>query len=285
MKAGIIGVGLLIALAAGSATAQDAPAPPIVGMVDHPCVDLPPKPPSLLALEEAMIRPGPLDLPAMIALTQQADYVAYAAAKAARDAQDWAGLCVYRDANAALRASGVQPDVVLMGDSITENWARAEPALFERQHIVGRGISGQTSGQMLVRFRADVIDLHPRLVHLMVGTNDVAGNGGPTSPDAFKSNIRSMVELAQANGVQVVLGAIPPADRFFWQAAVRPADRIVELNAWLEAYARQKGIVFIDYHAALDDGHGGISSALSLDGVHPNRDAYAIMNALLAAGK
>ena len=276
-----LALGAMILLVAGSASAGDVSGPAIVGMVDNPCVDLPPKPPSAIALDEAMIRPGPLDLPAMIALTQQSDYVAYDAARKARDAGDWAGLCAYRDANAALRSSGIRPDVVLMGDSITEGWARAEGELFQRRNIVGRGISGQTSGQMLVRFRADVIDLRPRIVHLMAGTNDVAGNGGPTSPENFKNNIRSMVELARANGVAVVLAAIPPADRFFWQPAVRPADRIVELNAWLKAYAFQEGLAFIDYHAALDNGRGGTRDDLAIDGVHPNRDAYAIMDALL----
>lgn len=289
MRAGIAGV-IALMMAAGVARAQDAapttptaPVAPVVGMVDDPCPVMPSKPQAVLDLEEAMIRPGPVNLPAIMLLTQKPEYQAYAAAKAAREASDAAGLCVYRDDNAALTAGGVRPDIVLMGDSITENWARADADLFQRRHIVGRGIAGQASAQMLVRFRADVIALRPRLVHILAGTNDVAGNGGPTSPDAYRNNIISMVELARANGIKVVLGALPPADRFFWRPGMKPAQQIVELNDWLRAYAAGQGIPFVDYHAALANERGGIRSELSVDGTHPNRDAYVIMDRLLLA--
>lgn len=275
------GIAALAAITiAASAAAQETPSG-IVGMVEQPCAALPPKPSSMIALQEAMIRPGPIDLPALIALTQQPDYVAYAAAEAARKEGDWGGLCTYREANQALQAEGARPDMVMMGDSITENWARADDELFRFRRIVGRGISGQTSGQMLVRFRADVIDLRPRLVHILAGTNDIAGNAGPTSPDAFQANVKSMVDLARANGIKVVLGAIPPAQSFFWRPEVQPAQRINTLNDWLRAYADHEGLTFIDYHAALDDGQGGLSAEMAIDGVHPNRDAYAVMDALL----
>lgn len=271
----------------GAAQAQDqvaSSAPPTVGIVQNPCPVIPPKPQSVLDLEEAMIRPGPVDFPAIIALTQRPDYQAYATAKTARDATDWPGLCAYRESNAALVARDTRRDVVLIGDSITENWARADGGLFEQRHIVGRGISGQTSAQMLVRFRADVIALRPRVVHILAGTNDVAGNGGAIGPDAYKNNIMGMVDIARANGIRVVLGAMPPADRFFWRPGIKPAAQIIELNDWLRDYAAAQGVSFVDYHAALVNDRGGISSELSVDGVHPNRDAYAIMDRLLLAG-
>lgn len=265
------------------ATAQSAsPATTAaVGMVDDPCPVMPAEPPSVRALAEAMLGPAPADVPALLALTQQPDFQTYDAAKKAREARDWAGLCVYRADNARIIASGVRPDVVMMGDSITENWARAVPDLIDGVRIVGRGIGGQTSGQMLVRFQADVLSLRPRRVHLMAGTNDVAGNGGPTSPDAYRNNIVSMTELARANGVEVVLAAIPPANRFFWNPAIQPAPRIAELNAWLKAYAEEKGYRFIDYVPALADDRRGMRSDYSIDGVHPNRAGYAAMRDLL----
>lgn len=258
--------------------------PPVVGMVDNPCPELPSEPDSVRAFNAAFIEPGPVDMPAMIALTQQPDYGAYSAAKKAREAEDWPGLCAYRAHNAALIASSRLPDVVFLGDSITENWARADPTLFDGVTVVGRGIGGQTSGQMLARFRADVIALHPRVVHIMAGTNDVAGNGGPTSPDAYKDNIKSMVDLARANGIEVVLASMPPADRFFWQPAIQPAARIAELNSWLERFAADAGLRFIDYHTPLGNGRGGMRSDYAIDGVHPNRDAYAVMGVLAQAG-
>ncbi len=134
--------------------------------------------------------------------------------------------------------AGGSVDVVFLGDSITENWLLSDPAFFTGG-FVNRGIGAQTSAQMLVRFRADVVALHPKVVHILAGTNDVAGNNGPIAPDDFHRNIESMVELARANGVRVVLGSIPPASAFAWRPAMRPAPRIVELNRWLRDYAKQ----------------------------------------------
>lgn len=283
MRSVIAGVALMMAMVSGGVQAQEVSSAPAVGMIDNPCPVMPPKPQPVIDLEEAMIRPGPVNLPAIMALTQKPDYQAYAAAKTAREAADWAGLCVYREDNAALAAGGVRPDVVMMGDSITENWARADEALFAEKRIVGRGVGGQASAQMLVRFRADVIALRPRVVHILAGTNDVAGNGGLTSPDAYRNTIMSMVDLARANGIQVVLGALLPAERFFWRPGLKPADQIVALNDWLRTYAAEQGVAFVDYHAALTNERGGLPGALSVDGTHPNRDAYAIMDRLLLA--
>lgn len=289
MRAGAAGaVSLILSMAAGLGVAQAqevaaANPAPAVGMVDNPCPVMPPKPQPVLDLEEAMIRPGAVNLPAMMALAQTSEFQAYAAAKTAREAVDAPGLCFYREDNAALLTSGVRPDVIMIGDSITENWARADQPLFAERRIVGRGIGGQFSAQMLVRFRADVIALRPRVVHILAGTNDVAGNGGLTSPEAYKNTIMSMVDLARANGISVVLGGLPPAERFFWRPGAKPAGQIIELNDWLRAYAAEQGVHFIDYHAALVNERGGMRSELSVDGVHPNRDAYVIMDRLLLA--
>ncbi len=277
---------VILAIVAGLALGgvmQEADTPPsVVGMTA--CPDLPPEPESVRTFNAAFIRPGPVDMPAMIALTQQADFVAFGEAKAAREARDWPGLCVYRAENATLAASGHRPDIVFLGDSITENWARADPAFLDGRSIAGRGIGGQTSAQMLARFRADVIALHPRKVHIMAGTNDVAGNGGPTSPEAYEDNIRSMVDLARANGIEPVLASLPPADRFFWRPDVHPAERIVALNAWLRRFAAENGLRFIDYHSALRNDEDGMRAEYAIDGVHPNTDAYAIMRSLAEAG-
>lgn len=249
----------------------------LTGMVEEPCPALPPEPPSVQALREGMLKSGPADIPALLALAAQPDFQAYDAARKARNDQDWAGICVYRADNARVVASGVRPDVVLMGDSITENWAYADPDLIDGARIVGRGIGGQTSAQMLVRFRADVIALQPRRVHIMAGTNDVAGNGGPTSPDAYRNNIMAMADLAAANGVEVLLASIPPVNRFYWNPAVQPAARVAELNAWLRSYAAEKGYRFIDYGPVMADERQGLRSDYGVDGVHPNRTAYAAM--------
>jgi lysophospholipase L1-like esterase len=166
-----------------------------------------------------------------------------------------------------------------MGDSITEFWARADTTLFSNG-VVGRGISGQTSPQMLLRFMQDVVELHPRVVHIMAGTNDVAGNTGPTSAQDFQNNIMAMVELAKAHKIKVVLASIPPASAFPWHPGLQPAADIVALNTWLRGYAKSSGSSYVDYYSALVDPQGGFQKALSNDGVHPNRDGYAKMQSL-----
>jgi lysophospholipase L1-like esterase len=188
---------------------------------------------------------------------------------------DWPWLCRYQAANAEL-AKAAPPKVVFMGDSITEGWIRLDPGLFA-SGTVGRGISGQTSPQMLLRFRQDVISLRPRIVHIMAGTNDVAGNSGPTSAEAFKDNIRAMVDIAGANGIAVILGSIPPAARFNWAPELQPGPQIAALNSWLKDFAHEKGAVYADYHTALGEADGALRQAFSADGVHPNAAGYAAM--------
>jgi len=253
-----------------------------IGMVDKPCEPLPPAPASVEAFNTAFLQPGKADLPTMIALTKDPAYVAYDAARVGRNAQDPNGLCNYAEANADLLRRGGRPKMVFIGDSITENWARADPSLFADGRIVGRGVGGQTSAQMVVRFHADVVALRPRTVQIMAGTNDIAGNGGPTSERAYQDNIMAMVEMARAHHIKVVLASIPPAERFLWSPQLRPAPQIQRLNAWLRAYARREGLVYADYYARLATPQGGMRPGFAIDGVHPNRDAYAQMRPLIA---
>lgn len=191
-------------------------------------------------------------------------------------ARDWAGLCRYQAANEALTQ---HPRVVFMGDSITDFWQYGDPALFTHG-VVDRGISGQTSAQMLVRFWPDVIALHPKVVQIIAGTNDIAGNTGPTRERYYKDDIEAMVTLAKARGIHVILGSMPPASRFWWAPKYRPALEIRRLNAWLRRYAREQHLRFVDYYAHLVSPRGTFRQSLSNDGVHPNRRGYEVMSAL-----
>lgn len=188
---------------------------------------------------------------------------------------DWAWLARYRDANAKLVATPGTPRIVFMGDSITEGWVNTMPAFF-RPGRIGRGISGQTTPQMLVRFRQDVIALKPDVVHIMAGTNDVAGNTGVTSDTEIQDNIRSMTELAQAHGIRVILASIPPAADFPWKKGLNPGPRIQRLNGWIRDYARRSGAVYADYWTATHDGLG-FRAGLAYDGVHPGEAGYSAM--------
>jgi lysophospholipase L1-like esterase len=172
---------------------------------------------------------------------------------------------------------------VFLGDSITEGWQELHPAFF-RSGIIDRGISGQTTEQMLVRLRADVLELHPALVQIMAGTNDIAGNRGPTSLAIIQGNIASMVEQARAHGIRVMLASIPPAARFDWIPAIDPVASIAAMNSWLRSYAAREHLVYVDYYSVLADEHGAFKAALSGDGVHPNAAGYEIMEPLARAG-
>ena len=199
-------------------------------------------------------------------------------------ADDWAGLGRYAEANKTLVAQPADPQrVVLFGNSITDNWPGTRPDFFGDNVLVGRGISGHTSYQFLVRFRQDVIDLKPLAVVINAGTNDVAENKYPFSPEQTLSNIKSMVELAEANGIKVILTSVLPAARFKWRPSINDApDKIKRLNALISEYATSKGLPYVDYHAVLVDAStGGMRDGLSSDGVHPNASGYAIMEAEL----
>ena len=175
--------------------------------------------------------------------------------------------------------------VVFMGDSITEGWHFDHPdGVFAGKPYVNRGISGQTSPQMLVRFRQDVVDLEPAVVVILAGTNDVAGNTGPMTVQQTEDNIRDMAEIAAASHIRVVLCSVLPAFDFPWQPGLDPAPKIVALNTWLVAYSAQNGYVYVDYHSAMKDARDGLPVNLSKDGVHPNPAGYAIMAPLVEAG-
>jgi acyl-CoA thioesterase I len=194
---------------------------------------------------------------------------------------DWARLSFYRAANAQLGPSS-STRVVFIGDSITQGWAQ-QAAFKDNVDFVGRGIGGQTLPQMLVRFRADAIELKPAVIHLMGGTNDVAENTGPESDAEIQGYVTSMVELARANGIKVVLASIPPASDFSWRRGLNPAPRIQRLNAWYRDYARRERLVYVDYGSVLATPAGGMKPEFSEDGVHPNAQGYAAMQPLASA--
>lgn len=190
--------------------------------------------------------------------------------------RDFGQLCRYQAADTALKASGEKVRVVFMGDSITDNWLKGDPALFA-DGLINRGISGQTTQQMIVRFRQDVVDLHPRAVHIMAGTNDIAGNTGAATMATVEGNVETMAELARTHGIQVMLASVPPAAVFPWSPKMQPAPTIVAFNHWLKDYAARNGFIYIDYYGALAGPDGGMKPGISLDGVHPNPKGYAIM--------
>lgn len=222
------------------------------------------------AIVDNPCQPPPARVPRDAPAAQQE---AYRAAEAQRVQRDWPNLCRYKASNAEVKAP---VKVVFMGDSITEGWARQDPELF-KDGVVGRGISAQTSPQMLLRFYSDVVALKPQVVHIMTGTNDAAGNTGPITMQDYKNYIMAMVDLAQANGIKVVIASIPPADHFFWSQSHRPAQTIAAMNQWLKSYAAEKGLVYADYYSALAEPDGSFKKAWAPDGVHPTAEGYAVM--------
>lgn len=198
------------------------------------------------------------------------------------EAQDWANLERFREDNAKLAAPRTCDDrVVFMGNSITQGWIDMIPEFFAGRHYINRGIGGQTTPQMLIRFRQDVIHLRPKVVVILAGINDIAGNTGPSSLEMIEDNLHSMTELAQANGIEVVLCSVLPAIDFPWRPGMEPAGKVVELNKRIEAYASMKGAVYCDYFTAMVDERNGLPKELSGDGVHPNEAGYAIMAPLV----
>lgn len=199
------------------------------------------------------------------------------------EAQDWANLERFREANEKLAPSMECDDrVVFMGNSITQGWIDQVPEFFApEKHYINRGIGGQTTPQMLIRFRQDVINLHPKVVVILAGTNDIAGNTGPSTLEMIEDNIHSMTELAQANGVQVVLCSLVPAYDFPWKPGLEPAPKIMELNRRIKEYAATRGAVYCDYFSEMTDDRNGLSTEISGDGVHPNKAGFAIMQPIV----
>ena len=192
---------------------------------------------------------------------------------------DWAYLEKYQKENAALPPSRGDR-VVFMGNSITEGWAPLFPALFPGKPYIGRGISGQTTPQMLVRFRQDVVALEPKVVVILAGTNDIAGNTGPSTVEMIEDNLKSMTEIATANGIRVVLSSVLPVDDYPWKRGLEPAPKIMALNAWMKRYAAEHGAVYLDFHSAMQNEHHGLQRELTYDGVHPNEAGYRVMSPL-----
>jgi len=195
---------------------------------------------------------------------------------------DWAWLGRYREDNAKLLASGAKVDTVFLGDSITEGWARNDPDFFSKG-IVGRGISAQTTPQLLVRMHADVIALKPRAVHIMAGTNDIAHNTGPMTAQESQNNVMAMCEIAKAHKLKIVLGSVPPASKYWWRPEVQPKAEALALNEWLRAYAKSIGAKYADYAAAFVDAQGNVKPELAKDEVHPTKEGYALMRPIAEA--
>lgn len=197
------------------------------------------------------------------------------------NAQDWANLNRFEKQNDSLGlpAEG-ENRVVFMGNSITEGWPNQDPEYFANPNYINRGISGQTTPQMLLRFRADVIDLKPKAVVILAGTNDIAGNTGPMTLEEIKGNIISMCELAKSSGIEVVISSVLPAHDYVWRPGLEPNIKIPKLNAMLKEYADSKQIIYLDYFTAMVDDRNGLPKELAEDGVHPTKKGYAIMKPL-----
>ena len=190
----------------------------------------------------------------------------------------WANYERYAEDNKSVGS----PIAVFMGNSITDNWARMRPEFFKDNNFVGRGISGQVTAQMLARFRADVLNLHPQVVVIMAGTNDVARNDKYVPVEHIAGNIISMVELAQSHGIKPIILSILPADKYLWRPEITESTKmIIEINTMLESYARLNGITYIDYFNLLKDENNALPKKYSPDGVHPNPECYAIMEPIV----
>ncbi|MBY0421346.1 MAG: hypothetical protein K2Q06_03505 [Parvularculaceae bacterium] len=251
--------------------------PSRLGIVAQPCPPPSPVPAKLAAYREALLGPSPAPPSRDVFATPEV--VEWSKANAERAKTDWANLCRYRAENEAL-ADDPRPEIVFIGDSITEAWIKADPAFFAAGRV-DRGISGQTSQQILARFYQDVVALRPKAVHILAGSNDVAGNQGPTRERDVLNNVAAMLDIANANNIKVILGAIPPASDFYWRPGLAPAAKIEALNAQLRDLAHRRRASFVDYHAALAGEDGGMRDGLSYDGVHPNRIGYGIMAATI----
>lgn len=190
---------------------------------------------------------------------------------------DWAQFYRYRASNEAAISQGGKVDAVFMGNSITDFWVDKDSTFFASNHYIGRGISGQTSSEMLVRFRRDVIDLRPRVVVILAGTNDIAGNIGKITLEDILGNIKSMCEISVVHGITPILCSIVPCDNYYWKKESRPADDIRRMNSMIKDYALSKGYEYIDYHTPMANENGGLKSEYTKDGCHPNLAGYLVM--------
>ncbi len=199
-------------------------------------------------------------------------------------AQDWANLEQFQKANSKIMAPAPNENrVVFMGNSITIGWLDSRPEFFENKPYINRGISGQTTPQMLIRFRQDVIDLNPKVVVILAGTNDIAGNTGPSTLKMIADNIKSMAEIAHANGIKVILSSTLPAYDYPWKPGLKPANKIITLNNMLKDYAEVKGHIYLDYFSVMADERNGLPKKYAADEVHPTVEGYKVMEPLVEA--
>jgi len=196
-------------------------------------------------------------------------------------AQDFANFGRYQKQNQEVISKNIAPNSVLMGDSITEGWFATDPEFFTKNNFVGRGIGGQVTSQMLLRFREDVIKLKPKRVIILAGTNDIAENQGPISLDKVFGNIVSMSELAKANNIKVVLCSVLPASDFPWRKGKEPAEKVIALNKMIKDYALKNKITYVDYHSVLKDEKNGLPKETAEDGIHPTKLGYEKMESIL----
>ncbi|MFP5080974.1 SGNH/GDSL hydrolase family protein [Pedobacter sp. JCM 36344] len=197
------------------------------------------------------------------------------------NAQDWANLKRFQEENGKLVAPAPNENrVVFMGNSITEGWKNTSPEFFNGRPYINRGISGQTTPQMLIRFHQDVVNIKPKVVVMLCGINDIAGNTGPSTLEMIEDNIAAMAEIARANKISVVLSSVLPAFDFPWKPGMEPANKVIALNKWIKEYAAIHKLIYLDYFSAMKDERNGLSKELAKDGIHPTKAGYAIMEPL-----
>jgi lysophospholipase L1-like esterase len=197
-------------------------------------------------------------------------------------AQDWPNLNKYAEANSKVEKEE-KGRVVFMGNSITEGWSYINAEFFEGKPYINRGISGQTTPQMLIRFRPDVVDLSPEVVVILAGTNDIAGNTGPSTLKMIADNIFSMAEIASANEIKVVICSVLPVYDYPWKPGLEPAGKITELNQMLSDYAKANNHYYLDYHSAMRDERNGLPKKYATDEVHPTKEGYQVMEEMVEA--
>jgi len=197
-------------------------------------------------------------------------------------AQDWANLKRFQQENSELLLPKANEHrVIFMGNSITEGWLSIRPEFFKNKPYVNRGISGQTTPQMLLRFRQDVINLKPSTVVLLAGINDIAENTGPSTIEMIANNIISMAELAKANQIKVIICSVLPANNFPWRKGIKPAEKVRKLNVILQLYSYKNKLAYVDYYSAMVNDSHGLKKELGEDGIHPNKNGYLIMEPIL----
>ncbi len=195
---------------------------------------------------------------------------------------DWANLNRYKVENLEIGLPDAGENrIVFMGNSITEGWKELDPDFFSNNGYINRGISGQTTPQMLVRFRPDVVNLKPKVVVILAGTNDIAGNTGPSTLEMIEDNIESMVEIAKANYIKVIVCSVLPVFDYPWKPGLNPAQKIIDLNKWIKEYAFKNNIIYVDYFTSVADERNGLKKEYSEDGVHPNLECYKLMEPLV----